>query len=173
MVITTMWCVARPPTAMHRKVGPKGSELVAYQNTKYAERYAQFVERVRAAETANVPGSTELTESVARYLHKLMAYKDEYEEWRDLACPRTAPADQRAVRVGALGDRAGSQDGPILRSIAGIVAPPSGPALPFRWQQTDSGWQLPPLADSGARCPRAGRPQVRRTPSPRPAPRCW
>ena len=52
---------------------------MAYQNTKYAERYAQFVERVRAAETANVPGSTELTESVARYLHKLMAYKDEYE----------------------------------------------------------------------------------------------
>ena len=52
---------------------------MAYQNTKYAKRYAQFVERVRAAETANVPGSTELTESVARYLHKLMAYKDEYE----------------------------------------------------------------------------------------------
>ena len=24
MVITTMWCVARPPTATHRKVGPKG-----------------------------------------------------------------------------------------------------------------------------------------------------
>lgn len=31
----------------------------------------------------------------------------------------------------------------MLRSIAGIVAPPSGPALPCRWQQTDSGWQLP------------------------------
>jgi hypothetical protein len=31
----------------------------------------------------------------------------------------------------------------MLRSLAGTVAPPSGPALPCRWQQTDSGWQLP------------------------------
>ena len=64
---------------LERLVAQRVGDLVAYQNTKYARRYAEFVERVRAAETANVPESTELTESVARYLHKLMAYKDEYE----------------------------------------------------------------------------------------------
>jgi indolepyruvate ferredoxin oxidoreductase len=64
---------------LERLVAQRVNDLVAYQNAKYAERFAKFVERVRAAETANVPGSTELTESVARYLHKLMAYKDEYE----------------------------------------------------------------------------------------------
>jgi indolepyruvate ferredoxin oxidoreductase len=37
------------------------------------------VERVRAAERDKTPGSTALTEAVARYLYKLMAYKDEYE----------------------------------------------------------------------------------------------
>jgi indolepyruvate ferredoxin oxidoreductase len=34
---------------------------------------------VRAAEQAAVPGETRLSEAVARYLFKLMAYKDEYE----------------------------------------------------------------------------------------------
>jgi indolepyruvate ferredoxin oxidoreductase len=34
---------------------------------------------VRAAEAKQAPGSTDLTEAVARYAFKLMAYKDEYE----------------------------------------------------------------------------------------------
>jgi len=34
---------------------------------------------VRAAEQAAAPGETRLSEAVARYLFKLMAYKDEYE----------------------------------------------------------------------------------------------
>ena len=41
--------------------------------------YVDFVTRVRAAEQAAVPGETRLSEAVARYLFKLMAYKDEYE----------------------------------------------------------------------------------------------
>ena len=51
--------------------------LTAYQDAAYARRYTDFVERVRAAEAPL--GKTALTEAVARYLFKLMAYKDEYE----------------------------------------------------------------------------------------------
>ncbi|OPF64958.1 indolepyruvate ferredoxin oxidoreductase family protein [Hydrogenophaga sp. H7] len=51
--------------------------LTAYQNAAYAQTYKDFVERVRQAESRL--GKTSLTEAVARYLFKLMAYKDEYE----------------------------------------------------------------------------------------------
>jgi len=51
--------------------------LTGYQNAAYAADYRAFVEKVRAAEAGL--GSTRLTEAVARYLFKLMAYKDEYE----------------------------------------------------------------------------------------------
>src|SRR5262249_4872405 len=50
-----------------------------YQDAAYADRYRALVERTRAVEAAKVPDKTELTEAVARYLFKLMAYKDEYE----------------------------------------------------------------------------------------------
>jgi indolepyruvate ferredoxin oxidoreductase len=64
--------------------------LTGYQNAAYAARYKAFVDKVRSAEaevvftrTATRPDpskpSTRLTEAVARYLFKLMAYKDEYE----------------------------------------------------------------------------------------------
>ncbi len=51
--------------------------LVSYQDSAYAARYRAIVERVRAAEAPL--NSTRLSEAVARYLFKLMAYKDEYE----------------------------------------------------------------------------------------------
>jgi indolepyruvate ferredoxin oxidoreductase len=53
--------------------------LDAYQDAAYAQRYTEFVGRVRQAESQHAGGRTELTEAVARYLFKLMAYKDEYE----------------------------------------------------------------------------------------------
>ena len=53
--------------------------LTDYQNAAYAARYRRFVEQVQAAEARVVPSSTQLSEAVARYLFKLMAYKDEYE----------------------------------------------------------------------------------------------
>ncbi|MBL8328272.1 MAG: indolepyruvate ferredoxin oxidoreductase family protein [Rubrivivax sp.] len=52
--------------------------LTGYQDAAYAQRYASFVERVRAAE-APLQAGTAFSEAVARYLFKLMAYKDEYE----------------------------------------------------------------------------------------------
>jgi len=51
--------------------------LTEYQNAGYANRYRQLIERVRKAESPI--GSTKLTEAVARYYAKLLAYKDEYE----------------------------------------------------------------------------------------------
>src|SRR5215470_19337540 len=53
--------------------------LTAYQDAAYAQRYRDLVARVQAAEAATAPGKSGLAEAVARYLFKLMAYKDEYE----------------------------------------------------------------------------------------------
>jgi indolepyruvate ferredoxin oxidoreductase len=52
--------------------------LTAYQNAAYAAQYKAFVDQVRAEE-AKLGKGTRLTEAVARYFYKLMAYKDEYE----------------------------------------------------------------------------------------------
>jgi indolepyruvate ferredoxin oxidoreductase len=73
--------------------------LTAYQSAAYAGRYQAFVNKVRAKEaevvfsrTATRPDaarpSTRLTEAVARYLFKLMAYKDEYEVARLQSDPK-------------------------------------------------------------------------------------
>jgi indolepyruvate ferredoxin oxidoreductase len=51
--------------------------LTAYQDAAYAATYKAYVDKVRAAEAPL--SSTRLAEAVARYLFKLMAYKDEYE----------------------------------------------------------------------------------------------
>ncbi|MGB7035611.1 MAG: DUF6537 domain-containing protein, partial [Xanthobacteraceae bacterium] len=53
--------------------------LIAYQNAAYARRYRALVDKVKAAEADRAPGESGLAEAVARYLFKLMAYKDEYE----------------------------------------------------------------------------------------------
>ena len=53
--------------------------LTAYQSARYARRYCAIVEKMRAAEAEKAPHQTALAEAVARYLFKLMAYKDEYE----------------------------------------------------------------------------------------------
>jgi indolepyruvate ferredoxin oxidoreductase len=54
------------------------ADLTAYQNEGYANRYAALVKQV-ATQEQRVCGSDTLAKAVARYLFKLMAYKDEYE----------------------------------------------------------------------------------------------
>ena len=54
-------------------------ELTLYQNAGYAQPYLKLIEAVLAAESRLRPGSTNLTEAVARNFYKLLAYKDEYE----------------------------------------------------------------------------------------------
>jgi indolepyruvate ferredoxin oxidoreductase len=58
-------------------IADRMTRLTDYQNTAYAARYQAFVQRVQGAEAPL--GKTVLTETVARHLYKLMAYKDEYE----------------------------------------------------------------------------------------------
>jgi len=53
--------------------------LTDYQDAAYAAKYQALVGKVRSVEQTRVPGQTALTEAVARYAFKLMAYKDEYE----------------------------------------------------------------------------------------------
>jgi indolepyruvate ferredoxin oxidoreductase len=67
---------ARKP-ALDELIAQRVEFLGAYQNAAYAQQYRAFVDKVRAAEAPL--GSTRLGEAVARYLFKLMAYKDEYE----------------------------------------------------------------------------------------------
>ena len=54
-------------------------ELVAFQNRAWARRYVDRVRAVRDAELATGVGQSDLSDTVARQLFKLMTYKDEYE----------------------------------------------------------------------------------------------
>jgi indolepyruvate ferredoxin oxidoreductase len=77
--------VKRP--SLDEMVARRVEFLTGYQNAAYAADYKAFVDKVRAAE-ARLGTTTRLSEAVARYLFKLMAYKDEYE----VARLHTAPA---------------------------------------------------------------------------------
>mgnify|MGYP000886341730 CR=1 FL=1 len=77
--------VKEPLDAM---VAKRVDYLTSYQNAAYAAGYAGFVETVRRVEeriaspealNPSKPHALPLTQAVARYLFKLMAYKDEYE----------------------------------------------------------------------------------------------
>lgn len=67
----------RKSTNVDELIAKRVEFLTGYQDAAYAAQYQAFVEKVRAAEKPLDSGK--LTEAVARYLFKLMAYKDEYE----------------------------------------------------------------------------------------------
>lgn len=69
---------ARPET-LDELVARCVADLTDYQDARYARRYADFVGKVRAAEGMAVPGEERLARAVATQLHRLMAFKDEYE----------------------------------------------------------------------------------------------
>jgi indolepyruvate ferredoxin oxidoreductase len=74
-------------------------ELTDYQDSRYADRYRNFVTRVveRERELRLKPG---LAEAVARYYYKLLAYKDEFE----VARLYSAPAFRRELENNFQGD---------------------------------------------------------------------
>jgi indolepyruvate ferredoxin oxidoreductase len=71
--------VEKLSSSLEEVIARRVEQLTRYQNAAYAARYAGLVETVRKAEAEKAAGRQGLTEAVARYLYKLMAYKDEYE----------------------------------------------------------------------------------------------
>jgi indolepyruvate ferredoxin oxidoreductase len=67
-----------PKASAQSKPIDRVAELRAYQNEAYASQYSEFVGRIQ---------EPALREVVAKYLYKLMAYKDEYEVPRLLLKP--------------------------------------------------------------------------------------
>lgn len=74
------------PQELRRLLAVRVADLIDYQSVRYAERYLRDVLRVWDAER-RVDHNGALTTSVARNLHKLMAYKDEYEVARLYLAP--------------------------------------------------------------------------------------
>ena len=66
-------------TSLEDMIAQRTEFLTSYQNAAYAKTYQNFVQKVRAVDEASGANRLALTEAVARYLFKLMAYKDEYE----------------------------------------------------------------------------------------------
>jgi indolepyruvate ferredoxin oxidoreductase len=66
------------PETLETLIARRKEFLSAYQDERYSDTYAEFVERVRKAEQAAGVGDR-LGKAVAQNLFKLMAYKDEYE----------------------------------------------------------------------------------------------
>ncbi len=84
----------------------RAADLVDYQSPALAARYVEFVARVaRREQEAMGPGAADLTEAVAFYLYKLMAYKDEYEVARLHLRPETDAAIRAAFGDDAAGYR--------------------------------------------------------------------
>ncbi len=90
------------------------ADLVGYQDARYSGRFLDVVQRVAAAERELVgEGYDELTTTVARSLHKLMAYKDEYEVARLMLLPE---ADAAAAEAGS-GPRSFLLHPPVLKAL--------------------------------------------------------
>lgn len=61
--------------------------LTGYQNANYAQKYKTFVDRIVDIEKQKGIGQSALSDAVARYYFKLLAYKDEYEVARLYTAP--------------------------------------------------------------------------------------
>jgi indolepyruvate ferredoxin oxidoreductase len=99
-------------------------DLARYQDAAYAARYAAFVREVAIRQPA-------LTETVARNLHKLMAYKDEYEVARLLTNP------EREAQIRGMWEQ--------VESIGYNLYPPLLRAMGLKKKLKLGGWFRGPL----------------------------
>jgi len=141
--------------SLEQLVDRRAAELVLYQSARYAARYRALVDRVVAAE-ARLGEDRSLSEAVARYAFKLMAYKDEYEVARlfsdgafleqlatefegdyriefNLAPPLVAPRDPDTGRFRKF--RLGPWMMPLFRLLARGKVLRGTPLDPFGWMK--------------------------------------
>jgi indolepyruvate ferredoxin oxidoreductase len=132
------------------------ADLVDYQDEKYAQHFLDSVADARTHERRILAGSTALSEAVARSLHKLMAYKDEYEVARLLLLPEGVAAAQ------AVGGRDAK--------VSWHLHPPMLKALGLDSKMEIGAWSRPAFAAlrrgkrlRGTRLDPFGRTEMRRT----------
>jgi indolepyruvate ferredoxin oxidoreductase len=135
-------------------LGPRLADLVDYQDPAYAEDYADFILGVASREEQVCRGKLDVTQAVIKGLHKLMAYKDEYEvarlylrqSWnRDLRQTFDSPA-RVSYRLHP----------PVLRSLGFTRKLKFGPwfSLAFRalrWMRPLRGTRLDPFGRTAVR----------------------
>ena len=95
---TAQALVARVPDAgaeLRRLLAVRVPELIAYQDARYARTYVDAVAEVARAERERAPAASGIAEAAAAGLHKLMAYKDEYE----VARLHLDPAFRRSIEA--------------------------------------------------------------------------
>jgi indolepyruvate ferredoxin oxidoreductase len=126
------------------------ADLIGYQSERYAKRYLDLVVGAAAQEVELTSGSTRASRAFARQLHRLLAYKDEYEVARlqlrpqFVATVRQQFGEDATVRymlhpplLRALGLKhklaLGSWFRPILRILRAGRALRGTPLDPFRW----------------------------------------
>jgi indolepyruvate ferredoxin oxidoreductase len=140
------------PETLDELVDRLAADLADWGSARDERRYRQVVGRARAAERGASPDGEAFTRAVAVHLHKLMAYKDEYEVARLLLLPESR-AGYEAVggsrtkvtyhlhppMLRAMGlDRKlrMRRSGPIAMRTLRAMAPIRGTLVdPFRWAE--------------------------------------
>ena len=71
--------IMTPPETLEAVIETRMAALTAYQSRRYATRYRKLIDQVIARETAVFGKPSRLSRAAAEGLHRVMAYKDEYE----------------------------------------------------------------------------------------------
>ena len=145
--------VAHPePETLDGLIARLATDLTDYQSARYAERFRRVVDRARQAERRVDEASLGFTDAVARNLHKLMAYKDEYEVARLLLLPESRAAYEAVggprtkvtwrlhpPSLRALGKKSkmkfGPRSTPMFKALRAAKGVRGTPLDPFRWAE--------------------------------------
>ncbi len=105
----------QPAESTDQLIERLAADLVDYQSPAYAQRFREVVDEARRRERSIGSKDDMFTAAVARNLHKLMAYKDEYEVARLLLSDESR---QRYEAVGGTGTRVAFHlHPPALRAV--------------------------------------------------------